>query len=70
MYKFFVEVGLVLFHAFAPKNFPLFSYFVILDHFGFFSTVPSGSILVFCLMSLLSIFVVDITNLYRTGRII
>ena len=32
--------------------------------------VPSGFILVFCLTSLLSIFVVGRTNLHRVGRII
>ena len=63
-------MGLVLFSAFAPNNLPIFSYFVILDHFVVSGTVPSGSILVFCLMSLLSIFVARGTNLYRTGRII
>ena len=36
----------------------------------FFGTIPSGYMLVFCLMSLLSIFVAGGTNLYKTGCII
>ena len=70
MYKFFFEVRLVLFSAFAPNNLPFFSFFVIFDRFVSFGTAPSGFILVFGLMSLLSIFVARGTYLYRVERII
>ena len=72
MYKFFVEAGLVLFSAFASNNLPFFFffYFVIFDRFVSFGTVPPGFILVFCLMSLLSIYTDGKIYQHRVGLVI